>query len=188
MGLIYTIGHSTRTLGEFLSLLGERGIETLVDVRRWPTSKRCPHFNRESLSEALAEEGIRYIWLGESLGGYRREGLGEASPNGAWRSEGFRNYADHALSEDFRGGLEELIRLAGAGRTACMCAERHWWRCHRRIISDHLVARGVEVIHIVDGDETRRHELSPSAVFSDGVLTYPPRKKGATTLEAHWDR
>jgi len=174
---MYTVGHSTRELDDFLALLKEHSIEILVDVRRWPTSRRSPHFNRESLRKTLAEAGIRYAWLGESLGGYRREGLGDGSPNKGWRSGGFRNYADHALSEDFNRGLEELLRLAEAGRAAYMCAEKHFWRCHRRIISDHLTARGGRVVHIVDREMTRGHQLAPFAVFRDGVLTYPPRKE-----------
>lgn len=174
---MYTVGHSTRTLDEFLALLKEHGIEILVDVRRWPTSRRSPHFNRDSLEEALVEKGVRYVWLGESLGGYRREGLGEGSPNKAWRSRGFRNYADHALSEDFNRGVEELLRLAETGRTAYMCAEKHYWRCHRMIISDHLSARGRMVVHIIDKGRTRRHRLTPFTVFRDGVVTYPPRKE-----------
>ena len=170
---MYTIGHSIRTLEEFIALLKEHEIEILVDVRRWPTSKRSPHFNRDNLEKAIAEEGLRYVWLGESLGGYRREGLGDESPNKAWRSGGFRNYADHALSEDFKKGMEELLRLAETGRTVVMCAEKHYWRCHRMIISDHLTVRGQHVIHIVEKGKTREHRLTPFGVLRDGVLTYP---------------
>jgi len=176
--LVYTVGHSTRSLEEFLSLLKEHGVEFLVDVRRWPTSGRSPHFNRDSLERALAGEGIGYAWLGESLGGYRRKGLAEESPNKAWGSEGFRNYADHALSEEFKEGLEALLRIARTRRTAMMCAEKHYWRCHRRIISDHLAARSVEVVHIVDRGRTRRHRMTSFAVVKDGVPTYPLRKGG----------
>ena len=172
---MYTIGHSTRTIEEFLRLLKEHGVEILVDIRRWPTSKRCPHFDRTGLEASLGEEGMEYVWLGGSLGGYREEGLGEASPNKGWESGGFRNYADHALSEEFRRGLGEVLRIAEGGRAALMCAEKHYWRCHRRIISDHLVARGVPVAHIVEGSRTVGHRLTGFAVVRDGVPVYPPR-------------
>ena len=173
---MYTIGHSTRTLEVFLELLKEHGIEILVDVRRWPTSRRSPHFNRDALEEALARVGVRYVWLGESLGGYRLRGLGEESPNKAWRRRGFRNYADHALSEEFRKGLGVLLGLAEAGRTAFMCAEKQYWRCHRQIISDHLVAMGHRIVHIIEKGKVRRHKFTPFAVVRDGVVTYPPMK------------
>lgn len=172
---MYTIGHSTRTINEFLTLLREYDIETLVDVRRWPTSKRSPHFDRESLEKALAEDCIKYVWMGEALGGYRREGLGERSPNKGWSSGGYRNYADHALTEKFQRALERLLRLDEAGTTAIMCAEKQYWRCHRRIISDHLTAKWIQVIHIVDRDDFRRHRLTPFAVVREGVVVYPPQ-------------
>jgi len=172
---MYTIGHSTRTIDEFLRLMKEHGVAILVDVRRWPTSRRCPHFGRASLEASLREEGMRYVWLGGSLGGYREEGLGEVSPNKGWESDGFRNYADHALSEEFRMGLEEVRRLAEEGRAVLMCAEKHYWRCHRRIISDHLVVLGVPVAHIVESGRTVRHRLTGFAVVRDGVPVYPPR-------------
>lgn len=171
---MYTVGHSTRTLNEFLTLFRAYGIEALVDVRRWPTSRRSPHFSGESLEKALAEDGIRYVWMGEALGGYRREGLGEGSPNKGWSSGGYRNYADHALSEEFQRALKKLHQLSETCKIAIMCAEKHYWRCHRRIISDHLVARGIRVVHIVDMDQTRRHRLTFFAVIRDGTVVYPP--------------
>jgi uncharacterized protein (DUF488 family) len=173
---IYTIGHSNRSLEEFLELLGEHCIEALVDVRRWPTSSRYPHFNGDRLREALETRGVEYLWLGDILGGYRRRGLGEASPNKGWSSGGFRNYADYALTEEFRRGLERILELAVRKRTAVMCSERFYWRCHRRIISDHLLARGVEVLHVIEGGKTRRHRLTRFAVVRDGVPIYPPRR------------
>lgn len=169
---MYTIGHSTRGLEEFIGILKRYCIEFLVDIRRWPTSRRNPQFNGESLREALSREGIRYIWMGEALGGYRRRGL-PISPNEGWRSRGFRNYADHALGEEFRAALRELIALSRDGRVALMCAERCYWRCHRRIISDHLTALGVEVLHISDDGDVRRHSLTRFAAIKDGVVTYP---------------
>jgi uncharacterized protein (DUF488 family) len=172
---MYTIGHSTRTMDEFLRLLKEHDVEILMDIRRWPTSRRCPHFGRASLEASLREEGIEYAWLVGSLGGYREKGLGEASPNKGWESGGFRNYAEHALTEEFRRGLEEVLRLTEGGRTALMCAEKHYWRCHRRIISDHMVARGVSVAHIVEDGRTVGHRLTGFVVIRDVVSVYPPR-------------
>lgn len=173
---MYTIGHSTRTLEEFLALLKEHSIEILVDVRRWPSSKRCPHFNRDDLERSLGEEGLRYKWIGVRLGGYRREGLGEESPNKGWRRMGFRNYADYAISEDFGKGLEELIRVAETERTVIMCAEKHYWRCHRTIISDHLTVRGHQVTHIIERGKTKKHPITTFAVFRNGILKYPEKE------------
>lgn len=175
---MYTIGHSTRSLEELVALLREHCIQTLVDVRRWPSSRRSPHFNRENLEKGLSEEGIRYEWVGESLGGYRCEGLGEESPNKAWRSQGFRNYADHTLTEEFRRGIEKLLSLAEQGRVAYMCAEKYYWSCHRRIISDYLKAKGHQIAHIIEKGETREHELTAFAEIKGGVLRYPARKQG----------
>jgi len=160
-------------LAELISLLKENGIEALVDVRRWPQSRKYPHFNGDALRISLESEGIRYIWLGRELGGYRRVGLGKRSPNTAWSSVGFRNYADHTLTEEFRRGINCMIRYAERWRVAYMCAERFYWRCHRRIISDYLVARGHQVTHIIDQRRTRPHRLTRFARVIDGVLVYP---------------
>jgi uncharacterized protein (DUF488 family) len=173
--LIYTIGHSTLAIHDFLALLKEHDIEVLVDVRRWPMSRRYPQFNRDNLEEVLESEGMRYVWLGESLGGYRREGLGERSPNGGWRNEGFRNYADYALTGGFEAGLGELLRMAATGKTVIMCAEKHYWRCHRRIISDYIVSRGQRVTHIVERGKTEEHRLTDFASVVNGSVTYPSR-------------
>ncbi len=170
---MYTIGHSTRSLEDLIRTLKRYGIEFLVDIRRWPTSKRNPQFKGECLRETLAREGIRYIWMGEALGGYRRRGL-PSSPNEGWRSRGFRNYADHALGEAFRTALKELITLSREGVVvALMCAEKSYWRCHRRILSDHLTAAGLEVLHILDEGNVRRHRLTRFAVIEGGVVIYP---------------
>ena len=109
----FTIGHSNRSLGEFLSLLKKFNIEALIDIRSWPSSKKYPHFNREALEESLKAEGIRYFWLGRELGGYRKNGLGDRSPNKAWDSVGFRNYADYTLSEEFRMGDTSTSQIRG---------------------------------------------------------------------------
>jgi len=172
---VYTIGHSNRGLDDFLELLEEHGIEVVIDVRRWPTSSKYPHFNGDRLREALRGRGVDYLWLGDVLGGYRRYSLGENSPNKGWSREGFRNYADYALTEEFRRGLERILEIAEGRRVAIMCSEKFYWRCHRRIISDHLHSRGVEVLHIIDRGRLRRHRLTSFAVVRDGVPIYPPR-------------
>jgi len=171
---VYTIGHSTRGFEEFVTLLRRYRIEVLADVRAFPTSARYPHFAKEELERRLPEEGIEYHWLGEELGGYRRVGLGERSPNRGWSSEGFRNYADHMLTPEFERGIEQLLELAQGKRLALMCAERFWWRCHRRLISDYLVAKGHRVIHIIDEAKAVEHKLPEFARVIDGRLTYPP--------------
>jgi uncharacterized protein (DUF488 family) len=174
---MYTIGHSSRPLEEFIRILKRYDIRFLVDIRRWPSSRRNPQFNGEVLRDSLAHEGIMYIYMGETLGGYRRGGL-PSSPNEGWRSLGFRNYADHALGESFRAALRELIDLSRRGRVAIMCAERSYWRCHRRILSDHLTAAGIEVLHISDEGDVRRHRMTGFAVIRDGVVIYPRPKDG----------
>jgi len=125
----------------------------------------------------LSDAGIEYVWMGDELGGWRRRGLGSCSPNCGWSSQGFRNYADHTLTEDFRRAVEELMRLARE-RTSCfMCAEGHYFRCHRRILSDYLACRGWRVLHIVDAKTVVEHRLTSFARLRDGVLVYPPPEK-----------
>lgn len=172
---LYTIGHSTRSLTELVELLKEFEVGALADIRRWPGSRRFPHFNRESLSVHLPQVAIEYLWLGEELGGYLRRGLGENSPNKAWRSPGFRNYADHTLTQAFSDGVGKLLRMATAERVAYMCAEKLPWRCHRRIVSDYLTAKGHEIIHIIDAGRSVEHRLPSFARIEGGRLTYPPR-------------
>lgn len=171
--VLFTIGHSTRSLTDFLALLSAYGIEVLVDVRAFPISQRYPHFSQKALAQALEARGIAYVWLGKELGGYRRTGLGEASPNKAWGSQGFRNFADHMLSEGFQRDVERVVSLAKEKRVALLCAERFWWRCHRRLIADWLVAQGHRVIHIVDLGRTVEHKLPPFAQVDGGQVTYP---------------
>src|SRR5579884_3433204 len=154
---IWTIGHSTRSLDEFISLLKENGIRLLADVRSWPGSRRYPQFNRETLADLLGKTGIRYEHFPE-LGGKRKPK--PDSRNTAWRNASFRGYADHMETEEFRKGVETLLELAGnAGPVALMCAEAVWWRCHRALISDYLKARGVEVLHVRGADRARRAHL-----------------------------
>ena len=167
---IWTIGHSTRTIDEFISLLQANQIRLLVDVRSLPGSKRYPQFNKEALADSLGKTGIRYDHFPE-LGG-RRKAKPE-SKNTAWRNASFRGYADYMETEEFRKGFERLLDLAGgAGSTAIMCAEAVWWRCHRSLISDYLKARGIEVLHIMDAKKTESHPYTSAARIVDGKLSY----------------
>jgi uncharacterized protein (DUF488 family) len=167
---IWTIGHSTRKIDVFISLLQENGIKLLVDVRSWPGSKRYPQFNKEVLAESLNAHGIRYEHLSE-LGGRRK--AKRDSRNTAWRNASFRGYADHMETEEFHKGVERLLRLAReVGPTAIMCAEAVWWRCHRSLISDYLKARRIEVIHILDENKTEPHPFTSAARIIDDILSY----------------
>jgi uncharacterized protein (DUF488 family) len=143
----------------------------LADVRRFPGSRRLPHFNAEELERLLAPEGIEYVHLPE-LGGRRRPVAD--SPNGGWRSEQFQGYADHMASDEFAAGMERLLQLGTDRRLALMCAEAQWWRCHRRLLSDALVVRGIDVLHIDASGGTRRHELTDFVLVEGGRITYPP--------------
>lgn len=170
--MTFTVGHSTRSAEELVALLRENDVELLVDVRRHPGSRRHPQFNRGELEETLAEGGIDYRH-DDRLGGRRRPGPG-ASPNRAWESEGFRAYADHLLSDAGQRALDELEADARERRVAVMCAEAVPWRCHRQIIADHLVARGLEVRHILDEGRTDGHSLrSMAEAAEDGRVVYP---------------
>jgi uncharacterized protein (DUF488 family) len=170
---IYTIGHSTRPIGEFLGLLEEFGIALLADVRSVPRSRTNPQFNADALPEALAGVGIAYRHL-RALGGLRhRRKDAPPSPNTLWRNDAFRNYADYAATQPFRTGLAELRTLAAERRTAIMCAEAVWWRCHRRIIADYLLAGGVAVTHIMAPGKAEPARLTPGArAEGDGTIVY----------------
>ena len=170
MATLYTIGHSTRTLVDLIETLQEHSIQTLVDIRSFPMSRRLPHFNRESLEKALPEAGIRYLWMKE-LGGRRKKSLDD-SPNVALRSASFRNYADYMLTPEFERAAAELVQLAEGSRTAYMCAERLYFRCHRMMVSDWLVAHGHEVLHIDDEKPPKPHKLMAEARMVDGKLIY----------------
>ncbi|HEY7351541.1 MAG TPA: DUF488 domain-containing protein [Terriglobales bacterium] len=170
MATLYTIGHSTRTLQELIQALQAHSIQTLVDIRAFPMSRRLPHFNRESLDKSLAEAGIRYVWMKE-LGGRRKKSPTD-SPNVALRNDSFRNYADYMLTPEFGSAVQELIKLAKHSRTAYMCAERVYFRCHRMLVSDWLVAHGEEVFHIDDEKPPKPHKLMAEARIVDGQLIY----------------
>ncbi len=167
---IWTIGHSTRNIEIFISLLEESGIKLLADVRSWPGSKRYQQFNKEALVESLSARGIRYEHLPE-LGG-RRKAKGD-SRNTAWRNMSFRGYADYMETEQFHKGVERLLSLASeAGSTAIMCAEAVWWRCHRALISDFLKARGIEIKHVLDANKIEVHPFTSAARIVNGKLSY----------------
>jgi uncharacterized protein (DUF488 family) len=175
MSTVYTIGHSTRSIEEFIGLLGQHSIERLADVRRYPGSRRLPHFSREQLAPALEQAAIAYVHVPE-LGG-RRKPLPD-SPNGAWRNEQFRGYDDHMATSEFRHALDALLR--DRRRTAVMCAEAVPWRCHRNLLADELVRRGHEVAHIISPTSVQRHELHRAAVDRGDHLTYPPGQQTLT--------
>jgi uncharacterized protein (DUF488 family) len=175
MPAMFTIGHSNHPIDKFLELLKQHAIEELVDIRRFPGSRKHPHFNREPLQEALGRSGIAYRWI-ESLGGRRRATPGAASENLAWRNASFRNYADYMGTEPFREGVETLVQAAASRRTAMMCAEGLWWQCHRRLVSDYLTARGVLIEHILPNGQLKPHILTSGAVVVDGRVTYPASK------------
>lgn len=166
---IYTIGHSTRALEELVALLREHGIKRLADIRRYPGSKRHPHFSREALERSMPEHGMAYVHMPE-LGG-RRKPSGD-SPNTALRNEQFRAYADYMATPEFAEAIDKL--LAFEGRTAMMCAEAVPWRCHRNLVADDLLRRGVEVVHITGRNAAHRHEMSGEARVEGDHLVYAP--------------
>lgn len=167
---IYTIGHSTHAAERFLALLKAHGIGQIADVRLIPKSGRYPHFAKERLAPMLESRGVRYQHFPD-LGGHRRPR--PDSVNTAWQVEAFRGYADHMETEAFQIAVERLLTFAGGGRTAAMCAEAVWWQCHRRLLSDALLVRGVPVLHILSTAAPKPHELSEFARDRDGQVIYP---------------
>jgi len=167
---LYTIGHSTRTLDELISALRAHNIQTLVDIRSFPMSRRLPYFNRGSLAETMPASGIQYVWM-KDLGGMRKK-IRDDSPNVALRNPSFRNYADHMLTPEFHQAIGELLRLADQSRTAYMCAERVYFRCHRMLVSDWLVAHGHDVLHIDAEGPLRPHKLMPEGRLVGNDLIY----------------
>lgn len=172
---LFTIGHSNHSLEQLLELLSQHGIEALVDIRRFPSSRTFPQFNREQLSAALRRSSIEYRWL-EALGGRRPKRKNFVSPNTGLRNESFRNYADYMLTDEFVQGMNTLSEIAGAKRTAIMCAESVFWRCHRRLVSDFVLANGGTVQHIFPNGELRPHELTAGARVVEGAVAYPGQK------------
>jgi len=168
---IWTIGHSTRTLDEFLQLLAVNEISLLADVRRFPASRKYPQFNQDALKASLRDAGIRYAAFPE-LGGRRRPR--PDSRNTVWRNQSFRGYADYMETDAFREGVARLWKMACHERTAVMCAEAVWWRCHRALIADYLKSRGAAVHHIISLKKTEDHRYTPAARLADGKLHYSP--------------
>jgi uncharacterized protein (DUF488 family) len=170
---IWTIGHSTRSIEEFISLLVSQDIRLLADVRRFPGSRRHPQFGKEALAGSLERSGIQYVHLPE-LGG--RRATKAYSPNTGWRNAAFRGYADYMITGDFKAGIERLLTLADQQRTAVMCAEALWWQCHRGLIADYLKACGHEVLHIMGHDKVQEHPFTSAARIRDGELSYRAEK------------
>jgi uncharacterized protein (DUF488 family) len=170
----FTIGHSTRSLAQFVDLLQESGVDLVVDVRSMPRSRTNPQFNQQGLREELSLWQIGYEHIAE-LGGLRGKTHNtEPSPNAYWRVRGFRNYADYALTTPFASGLARLRERGGQRRCAIMCAEAVWWRCHRRIIADYLLAAGERVMHILGTSHVDKANLTAGAVVrDDGTIVYP---------------
>jgi uncharacterized protein (DUF488 family) len=168
-GAVHTIGHSTRTHEVFVALLKEHNVKVLVDVRRWPASKRYPHFHREALAAGLSHEQIVYVWRGD-LGGFRKPSAD--SQNMAWKVGAFRAYADFMLTPEFETVMQEIEQLATSKRIAIMCAEAVPWRCHRQLLADAFLVRGFSVRHIMD-DGCHPHSLPPFAMPKGTKIFYP---------------
>lgn len=181
----YTIGHSTRSIVEFVDLLRAQEIRLVVDVRSIPRSRSHPQFDKDRFAKTLSEFGIGYEHLA-SLGGLRgRRHDVPVSVNAFWENRSFHNYADYATSEEFRSGLAGLRELGHATTSVTMCAEALWWRCHRRIIADHLIAAGETVFHILGVDQVAPARLTVGAVLgADGNLSYPARHGPGAKIQA----
>jgi uncharacterized protein (DUF488 family) len=170
LATLYTIGHSTRSFDELVSALRAHQMETLVDIRAFPMSRRLPQFNRPSLEQTLPAAGIDYLWM-KNLGGYRKKSLPD-SPNIALRNKSFRNYADYMLTPEFELAISELIHVGQHSRTAYMCAERLYFRCHRMLVSDWLVLHGHEVRHIDAEGPVKPHKATAEARLIDAQVLY----------------
>ena len=170
---LFSIGHSNQPLDRFLGLLVQHRIEALVDIRRFPGSMKYPHWNQDNLAASLQEAGIEYHWI-EALGGRRRsKKAAPPSPNLGLRNESFRNYADYMLTEEFHLAAGKLLEIAAHKRAAMMCAEAVYWRCHRRLVSDFLLANNVTVQHIFPNGEVQPHKLTEGARVEQGEVTCP---------------
>jgi uncharacterized protein (DUF488 family) len=178
---VYTIGHGNRPLIELTSLLEGAGVTCLIDVRAFPGSRRHPHFGRGELERTLPQAGIEYVWEGESLGGRRKPRAD--SPHLALRNASFRAYADHMESEVFRSGVERLMQHAARRAIAIMCAERLPWQCHRYMIADYLVSHGIDVLHIMDANPPKPHQLRAEARVSGERLIYDATTPGELDLD-----
>ncbi len=170
---IFTVGHSTLPIKDFLALLAAYGIECLADIRTVPRSRHNPQFNSDSLAASLGEQKIAYVPL-RALGGLRRPA--KDSPNGGWRNDSFRGYADYMQTDAFEHGLDELIARSRMLRTAMMCAEAVPWRCHRSLVSDALLIREIPAVEILSAKDWRYHKLTPFAHVEGRSITYPPEQ------------
>jgi len=166
---IWTVGHSTRSSDEFLELLRSQQIELLIDVRRFPGSRKYPHFNENEMARWLDAAGIGYRLM-KDLGGRRTPRAN--SPNTAWRNASFRAYADYMQTDEFQAAADDLLGEARSRRTAIKCSEAVWWRCHRSLIADYLKIRGVDVLHILSGTKVEAHPFTSAASIVDGQLSY----------------
>lgn len=180
----FTIGHSNRGIEEFIDLLRGPRVERIIDVRKIPMSRANPQFNKNALPQALASSQIAYEHL-EALGGRRSTARSvPVDTNGFWKNKSFHNYADYALSAEFQAGLERLVALGTRQRCAVMCSEAVWWRCHRRLISDYLIARGETVVHIMGAHRLEPARLTEGAVIRpDGNVVYPGSESGPGNLD-----
>jgi uncharacterized protein (DUF488 family) len=167
---VHTVGHSTRSLAELVETLRHHGVDLLVDIRGFPRSRRTPQFDAESLEADLPALGLGYVHVPE-LGGRRR--AREESPNTGWRNKSFRGYADHMQTETFRAGVDRLVALAEQSSPAIMCAEAVPWRCHRSLVGDALLVRGVEVVDIMSTSTARSHRLTSFAQVHGQNIVYP---------------
>ena len=167
--IIWTIGHSTRSLDELLSMLHSFNIQLIVDIRSYPGSRRYPHFNKEALELSLPKNNIHYIHLKE-LGGRRK--TDPHSINTGWRHPAFRGFADYMQTNEFKNGIDELQQLASQKRIAFMCSEAVWWRCHRSLVSDHLKSIGWTVMHIMNKNKEEKHPYTSPARVINGKLSY----------------
>jgi uncharacterized protein (DUF488 family) len=173
-GAVFTVGHSTRAIGDFVALLKAYGIEQLADIRTVPRSRHNPQFNSDVLAGSLADAGIAYLAM-PGLGGLRR--AREDSPNGGWRNASFRGYADYMQTDEFREAVERLVGMGGRKRTAIMCAEAVPWRCHRSLVADALGVRGVPAVEVLSETDWRMHALTSFARVEGTTITYPPEQE-----------
>lgn len=173
---LFSVGHSNRPIEDFLFLLKAHGIKLLADIRRYPGSRKFPHFNQGNLGRHLAAESIQYVWF-EKLGGFRNFTLNENSPNNGLESPAFRNYADYMMTDEFGLAAQELLSFCERGVTCMMCAEKFFWKCHRRLLSDYLTVQGVLVEHIIEANSLENHTLTPGIIISErGQVVYPAQK------------
>lgn len=180
MKIIWTIGHSTRPIEDFVLLLKENGIQCLVDVRSYPSSRKNPQFNQDALNDSLSDSHIKYVHL-PSVGGKRsKQADMDHEMNGYWTHPSFHNYADYALTQDFQDGLSELIQFAQSFNTAMMCSEAVWWKCHRRILTDYMLSRQFIVKHIMGHNQVNDAQMFEGAIVQNNKIIYPSNKERLT--------